>query len=1224
MKKLIFLLFLIPVFASAQKTTGTNYTYIAQRYEWLAGVFKALGLPAGDSPAFQTGQEQRAGAVYYDSTGGDAGLYIWDGVAWVLQGGSVTPTFQQVLTAGSILTGNNTVNGGGFNFYLSNHRLFNINSVSVTGDTAATFEFNPDIGQSIISMSDLTNTTSFTFRPESSAILSPLISLTTDNLYFNGSLPSAAITDSVLTWDAVSKQVRVVARADIGGGGSQDLNDVALIGNVSTVGLRSNTAIEVLDTITGAGVAMDKLGYISVTNTSIKAGRISATLLTDDRYFELPDTSGTFALLSDIVDGGGDAFLANNQTFTGENTFSNATNKFTGLPITDTTEGYVAIKADGTLVKAMKVVVDTNAFFAPNQTSGGNTSHDGNNFDFLFTNAKDINFIANENFNIDALSFLGLTAATQINAISPDITWQANNVLALIAADSFNISTPTGVITIDTLQQSTDTTANKPTVWNTTTEAFTVLDHWPGSGGGGANTALSNLASVAVNTSLISDTDVTDDLGSSSISWRDIFANVLKAGNGTISLPSISFKNSTNTGLWYTSTSGGAINLSLNGVRLGYLNFAPSGSANGQGNTFLGYNAGTNNWASAGTGGLNNTFIGGESGQNNDLGQQNTFIGSRTGFENTSGSQNTAIGQGSFFQNLTSSSNSGLGFHAGLNVLGANNTFVGTESGEGASGATAAGNSALGRLALTAITTGFNNVAIGLSNSSGLTTGNWNTTIGSYVAPVSNTGAGQLNIGNVIYGTGLYQTASISSAPTTLGSIGIGLTTPTARLHLPAGTATANTAPFKFTSGTNLSVIENGAMEYDGTNLYVSIGGVRKQLNDQAGTTFVTLSDGPGAFTGQAAKSVRVNAGETALEYYTTTSGGTGSNLSYDAANREVDIDGGGTSATLPLALDDGATEGLASFTAADFTTTAGNVAIDYANGQAASASVPGFVTTGTQTLAGNKTLSGFSFLTGGFASSTSSAASNFYVFGGNAVGSLSTTAGYLVEGATGTMARFAGLGTTATTMSVNYNGTNFAMAQQSFTEAASGTHPLVAGMILRAPSVTGGAGATTNLATLYIDGAPGGITPTSESNSIWVASGNTRFGKAGTATGTVSFEGATSGKVILTPAAAAGTPTLTLGTTTGILAGTLTNTGTLDFGSTVAGASTDLTLTVTGAADGDAVSIGVPNGSTLSNGIFTAWVSAANTVTLRFSNNSLAATLDPASGTFRASVIKY
>lgn len=44
---------------------------------------------------------------------------------------------------------------------------------------------------------------------------------------------------------------------------------------------------------------------------------------------------------------------------------------------------------------------------------------------------------------------------------------------------------------------------------------------------GKASTALSNLASVAINTSLVSDTDNTDDLGSSAITWRRAY---LKTG----------------------------------------------------------------------------------------------------------------------------------------------------------------------------------------------------------------------------------------------------------------------------------------------------------------------------------------------------------------------------------------------------------------------------------------------------------------------------------------------------------------------------------------------------------------------------------------------------------------------------------------------------------------------------------------------------------------------
>jgi len=48
--------------------------------------------------------------------------------------------------------------------------------------------------------------------------------------------------------------------------------------------------------------------------------------------------------------------------------------------------------------------------------------------------------------------------------------------------------------------------------------------------------------------------------------------------------------------------------------------------------------------------------------------------------------------------------------------------------------------------------------------------------------------------------------------------VGIGVTSPTAYLHLGTGTATANTAPLKFTAGTDLTAIEAGAVEYS-TNL---------------------------------------------------------------------------------------------------------------------------------------------------------------------------------------------------------------------------------------------------------------------------------------------------------------------------------------------------------------------------------------------------------------------
>lgn len=116
MKKIIVIAVLFCSFsASAQKTTPGNYTYIAQKYEWDAGIFKALGIPSGSGPAaFTTGQVVRAGAIYYDTLGVDAGPKIWNGLAWVDFGGG-SQTLQQVFdteVGGSVLTKSDTINAG--------------------------------------------------------------------------------------------------------------------------------------------------------------------------------------------------------------------------------------------------------------------------------------------------------------------------------------------------------------------------------------------------------------------------------------------------------------------------------------------------------------------------------------------------------------------------------------------------------------------------------------------------------------------------------------------------------------------------------------------------------------------------------------------------------------------------------------------------------------------------------------------------------------------------------------------------------------------------------------------------------------------------------------------------------------------------------------------------------------------------------------------------------
>jgi hypothetical protein len=111
-----------------------------------------------------------------------------------------------------------------------------------------------------------------------------------------------------------------------------------------------------------------------------------------------------------------------------------------------------------------------------------------------------------------------------------------------------------------------------------------------------------------------------------------------------------------------------------------------------------------------------------------------------------------------------------------------------------------------------------------------------------------------------IQGNSASQTANLTewknSAGTVLavvdksGNVGIGVPTPTAALHLEAGTASANTAPLKFTAGTNLTTPENGAVEFNGTHFYGTVGSTRYQLDQQAAGGTTTVANGG---TGQTA-----------------------------------------------------------------------------------------------------------------------------------------------------------------------------------------------------------------------------------------------------------------------------------------------------------------------------------------------------------------------------------
>jgi hypothetical protein len=77
----------------------------------------------------------------------------------------------------------------------------------------------------------------------------------------------------------------------------------------------------------------------------------------------------------------------------------------------------------------------------------------------------------------------------------------------------------------------------------------------------------------------------------------------------------------------------------------------------------------------------------------------------------------------------------------------------------------------------------------------------------------------------------------------------------------------------------------------------------------------------------------------------------------------------------------------------------------------------------------------------------------------------------------------------------------------------------------------------------------------------------------------------------------------------------------TLDFPNTSAQSSSDITVAYTGAAVSHPVMLAIPDGSAPANTNYTAWVSSANTVKIRFNNYS-SGSINPASGQFTVFVL--
>lgn len=202
---------------------------------------------------------------------------------------------------------------------------------------------------------------------------------------------------------------------------------------------------------------------------------------------------------------------------------------------------------------------------------------------------------------------------------------------------------------------------------------------------------------------------------------------------------------------------------------------------------------------------------------------------------------------------LTNSSTTSQRFNGGSFApsIAATNTgnYTATSSGGALVGATfqpSIASGATGTITgMSNIFTSMNNAAAGatLTNAVGVM-------IGPFSGNMTNIANLQTGLNSFVSGNWNFYCSSAYNNYLGTGNTGFGTTSPSAVINIKGGTATASTAPLKFTSGTNLTTAEAGAVEYDGTNLYFTPASARKTFAFLDSPTFTGTPAAPTATAG--------------------------------------------------------------------------------------------------------------------------------------------------------------------------------------------------------------------------------------------------------------------------------------------------------------------------------------------------------------------------------------
>lgn len=233
------------------------------------------------------------------------------------------------------------------------------------------------------------------------------------------------------------------------------------------------------------------------------------------------------------------------------------------------------------------------------------------------------------------------------------------------------------------------------------------------------------------------------------------------------------------------------------------------------GNTAIGYqalNANQADWNTAGgsnaltknTTGRFNTAFGDAPLNTNTTGSWNTAVGEETlgGMLGPLGNANVGMGNDTLHLFQQGSWNTAVGSYAMENVKYATNTTaIGEEAGHAIANAkllndtylgayagflhsSTTGNTLIGSQAGYNGSTGNLNSYLGFGAGFSNTTGSNNIVIGTYIDTPTVSTSGYLSIGNVLFGKNMYATEALSSAPMQTGVIGVGTTSPWAKLSV--------------------------------------------------------------------------------------------------------------------------------------------------------------------------------------------------------------------------------------------------------------------------------------------------------------------------------------------------------------------------------------------------------------------------------------------------------